>query len=122
MMKRSVYLSLVVAVAVFLVATVPVAADKSWPISSPRGGAKITLLIRDTALQSFRIYDLNFVDEGRSFSITAEPARHSQMSETLEIEFLNGDSLVHKEYVIIGSERTERAVNCPEKFDRIVIQ
>ena len=39
-MMRSVsrYLALVVAVLAILVSTVPVAGDKSWPISSPRGG------------------------------------------------------------------------------------
>jgi hypothetical protein len=122
MMKRRAYLSLVVSVVLFFVATVPVAADKSWQISSPRGGGKITLLIRDTALRNFRIYDLDFVDGGRSFSITAEPARQSEVSQTLEIEFLDGDLLVQHEYVIVGSERTQASVNCPEKFDRLVIQ
>jgi hypothetical protein len=122
MMKKRAYLSLVVSVVLFFVATVPVAADKSWQISSPRGGGKITLLIRDTALRNFRIYDLDFVDGGRSFSITAEPARQSEVSQTLEIEFLDGDLLVQHEYVIVGSERTQASVNCPEKFDRLVIQ
>jgi hypothetical protein len=115
------YLALVVTVLTLLVSTVPVAADKSWPITSPRGG-KITLVIRDSALQNFRIYDLDFVDQGKNFSITAEPARQSQMSQTLEIEFLSGDVLVQKEYVNIGSERTQAALPCPGKFDRIVIQ
>jgi hypothetical protein len=122
MMKRRTYLSLAVAVVLFFVATMPVAADKSWQISSPRGGGKITLLIRDTALKNFRIYDLDFVDEGRSFSVTAEPARQSEVSQTLEIEFLDGDFLVRQEYVVVGSERTQASVNCPEKFDRLVIQ
>jgi len=115
------YLALLAAVLVLLVATVPVAADKSWLISSPRGG-KIMLVIRDAALQNFRIYDLDFADQGRSFSVTAEPARQSQMSQSLEIEFLSNGMLVRKEYVTVGSERTQAAVPCPEKFDRIVIQ
>ncbi|HYA04228.1 MAG TPA: hypothetical protein VEI04_14075 [Syntrophobacteria bacterium] len=121
-MKRNAYLSLVVALAAFFVATIPVAADQSWPISSPRGGGKITLVIRDTALRNFRIYDFSFADEGRSFSLTAEPARQSPSSHSLEIEFLNGDLLINKECVLVGSERTQTAVNCPERFDRIVIQ
>jgi len=121
MRNGSIYLALVVAVLAILVSTVPVAADKSWPISSPRGG-KITLVIRDTALQNFRIYDFDFPDQGRNFSVTAEPTRQSQISQTLEIEFLNGNMLVQKEYLNIGPERTQAAVPCPEKFDRIVIQ
>jgi len=121
MRKVSRSLALVVAVLALLVSTVPVAADKSWPISSPRGG-KITLVIRDSVLQNFRIYDLDFTDQGRNFSITAEPARQPQMSQTLEIEFLSGEMLVQKDYVNIGPERTQAAVTCPEKFDRIVIQ
>jgi len=115
------YLALVVAVLALLVTTVPVAADKSWPISSPRGG-KITLMIRDSALQNFRIHDLEFTDQGRSFCITAEPARQSQTSQTLEIEFLSEEMLVQKDYINIGPERTQAAVPCPGKFDRIVIQ
>jgi hypothetical protein len=115
------YLSLVVVVLAIFVATVPVAADKSWPISSPRGG-KITLVVRDSALQNFRIYDFDLPDQGSNFSITAEPARQSQISQTLEIEFLSGEMLVQKDYVNIGPERTQAAVTCPGKFDRIVIQ
>jgi len=115
------YLVLVVAVVATAIGTVPAAADKSWPVSSPRGG-KITLVIRDSALQNFRIYDLDFADQGRNFSVTAEPARQSQMSQTLEIEFLSGEMSVQHEYVNIGPQRSQATVTCPEKFDRIVIQ
>ena len=115
------YLALVVAVLAMLVAVLPAAADKSWPISSPRGG-KIALVIRDSALQNFRIHDLDFADQGRSFRVTAEPARQSQTSQALEIEFLSDGMLVQKEYVSVGSERTHAVVPCPAKFDRIVVQ
>ncbi len=120
-MRTAVYLSLIVAGLAIFGTTVPAGADKSWQISSPRGG-KITLVIRDTATQNFRIYDFNFANNGNGFSVAAESARPSNISQTLEIEFLNGNMLVHKEYLNIGPERTQATANCPEKFDRIVLQ
>lgn len=115
------YLALVVAVLAILLTTVPAGADKSWQISSPRGG-QITLVIQDSALQNFRIYDFDFASNGNDFSVTAESSRPSNISQTLEIEFLNGNMLIHKEYLNIGPERTRATANCPEKFDRIVLQ
>jgi hypothetical protein len=121
MMKKTSQLMLLVTVMVLLLTTVPVRADKSWQISSPRGG-KINLVIRDTAIQNFKISDFDFSDNGKKFSVTAEAVRQSTLSQTLEIEFLDGNMLVQKEYVIIGRERTQTSLTCPEKFDRIVIQ
>ena len=120
-MRKRVSVSLVVGLLAVFVVTVPVAADKSWQITSPRGG-QITLVIRDSALQNFRIHDLDFADQGRNFSLTAEPARQSAGSQTMEVEFLHGNLQVQKEYLSVGPERTQTAVPCPEKFDRIVIQ
>jgi hypothetical protein len=121
MMRTAVSISLIVAGLAIIGTTVPAGADKSWQISSPSGG-KITLVIRDTATQNFRIYDLDFANNGSGFAVTAELSRPSNMSQTLEIEFLNGNMLVHKEYLNIGPERTRATANCPEKFDRIVLQ
>jgi len=121
MMRTAVCISLIVASLAIFGTTLPARADKSWQISSPRGG-KITLVIRDTATQKFRIYAFDFSNNGNGFSITAESSQPSTISETLEIEFLNGNMLVHKEYLNIGPERTQATANCPEKFDRIVLQ
>ena len=120
-MRTAVYLSLIVVGLAIFGTTVPAAADKSLQISSPRGG-KITLVIRDTATQKFRIYAFDFSNNGNGFSITPESSQPSTISETLEIEFLNGNMLVHKEYLNISPERTQATANCPEKFDRIVLQ
>jgi hypothetical protein len=121
MMRTAVYLSLFVAGLAIFGTTVSTGADKSWQISSPRGG-KITLVIRDTAIQNFRVYDFAFANNGDNFSVTAESSRPSNISQTLEIEFLNGNILIHKEYLNIGPERTQATTSCPEKFDRIVLQ
>ena len=120
-MRTAVCISLIVASLVIFGTTVPAGADKSWQISSPRGG-KVTLVIRDTATKKFRIYDFDFSNNGNGFSVTAESSQPSNISETLEIEFLSGNMLIHKEYLNIGPERSQATANCPQKFDQIVLQ
>ena len=95
-------------------------ADKRFNIRSPRGN-RVTLVITNQTLKNIRIYDLDFSNDGETFSITAAPIVLSGSSHTLSVNFQEGDAVVQSEYVDIGPEKTVQEVYCPEDFNQIVI-
>jgi hypothetical protein len=121
LMRKPISLLVPAIILVFFVAAIAASADRTWKISSPRGG-KVTLVLTDGALQNFRIYDLEFLDNGDRFAITAEPARPTQSAKTLQVEFYDGNTYVQSGYAYIGPEKTDADLSCPAQFDRIVIQ
>jgi hypothetical protein len=95
-------------------------ADKSFNIRSPRGN-RVTLVLTNQTLKNIRIYDLDFSNDGETFSITAAPIAPSDSAHTLSIDFQEGATVVQNDYVDIGPEKTVQEVYCPEDFNRIVI-
>ena len=97
-----------------------VMADKSYRVRSPRGNF-VTLVITDQALRNIRIYDLDFSNDGDTFSIAAAVLRPSDSSKTLTINFYESSSMVQNDFVDIQSNKTVQEVYCPDTFDQIVI-
>lgn len=95
-------------------------ADKSYRVRSPRGNF-VTLVITDQTLRNIRIYDLDFGNDGETFSIAAAALRPSDSSQTLSINFYESSTMVQNDYVDIESNKTVQEVYCPEAFDQIVI-
>jgi hypothetical protein len=95
-------------------------ADKSFHIHSPTG-APVTLLITTCALKNIRIHDLEFSNNGDTFSVEAAPNGSSDSIESVSIEFREGSTSLQNEVVNIGPGRTVQEVYCPESFDQIVI-
>ena len=95
-------------------------ADKRFNIRSPRGN-RVTLVITNQTLKNIRIHDLDFSNDGETFSITAAPIVPSDLSHTLSVNFQEGAAVVQSEYVDIGPEKTVQEVYCPEDFNQIVI-
>jgi len=95
-------------------------ADKSFNVRSPRGN-RVNLMITSCALKTIRIYNLEFSEDGDTFSLMAAPNGSADAIKGISIEF-HADSIpVKSEFVDIGPGKTMQEVYCPESFDEIVI-
>ena len=119
-MKKTVSILVLVIISIFFCMTSEVLADKSYRVRSPRGNF-VTLVITDQTLRNIRIYDLDFTNDGDTFSIAAATVRPSDSLNSLAINFQEGSTLVQSAYVDVGSTKTVHEVYCPEGFDQIVI-
>jgi hypothetical protein len=119
MKKTLIFLVLVIMFMCFGL-TSNVLADKSYQVRSPRGNF-VTVVLTDQTLRNIRIYDLNFSNDGETFSIAAAALRPSNSSQILSINFYESSTMVQNDYVDIESNKTVQAVYCPEAFDQIVI-
>ena len=119
-MKRTATISALVMILICFGMSSNVMADKSFRVRSPRGNF-VTLVITDQALRNIRIYDLDFSNDGETFSIAAAALRPSDSSKTLSINFYENSGMVQNDSVDIESNKTVQEVYCPETFDQIVI-
>ena len=119
-MKKSAIVLVLVLITICFGMTSGVLADKSYRMRSPRGNF-VTLVITDQTLRNIRIYDLDFTNDGDTFSIGAAALRASDTLHSLAISFQEGSTLVTSEYVDIGAKKTVHEIYCPEGFDRIII-
>ena len=119
-MKKLADVSVIGIVLLGLMLTPSAFAEKSWYVRTPRG-ARIQLLVTDSALKNVRIYDLAFSESGDMFSITAAPRGPSDSSISATISFYDGEYSVQDDYVDVGPGKTTQEINCPETFDRMVL-
>ena len=119
-MKKTASILILVMISMFFGTTSEVLADKSYRVRSPRGNF-VTVVITDETLRNIRIYDLNFTNDGGTFSIAAAALSPSDSLHSLTINFQDGSTLVQSEYVDVGATKTMHEVYCPEGFDQIVI-
>ena len=119
-MKKTASILILVMISMFFGINSEVLADKSYRVRSPRGNY-VTLVITDQTLRNIRIYNLDFSNDGDTFSIAAAALRPSDSVLSLAINFQEGSFLVQSEYVDVGSKKTVHEVYCPEGFDQIVI-
>jgi hypothetical protein len=119
-MKKTASILVLVMISMFFGMTPGVLADKSFRVRSPRGNF-VTVVIADQTLKNIRIYDLDFTNDGDTFSIAAAALRPSDLLHSLVINFQEGSTVVQSEYVDVGSTKTVQEVYCPEGFDQIVI-
>ena len=119
-MKKTASILLLVMISMCFGMTSGVLADKSYRVRSPRGNF-VTVVITDQTLRNIRIYDLDFTNDGETFSIAAAALRPSDSLNSLTINFQEGSTLVQSEYVDVGSTKTVHEVYCPEGFDQIII-
>ena len=119
-MKKTAIVLVLVMIAMCFGIRSDVIADKSYRMRSPRGNF-VTLVITDQTLRKIRIYDLDFTNDGDTFSIGAAALRASDTLLSLAISFHEGSTLVQSEYVEIGSKKTVHEIYCPESFDQIII-
>lgn len=119
-MKKAASVLVVVMVSVCFGVTSGALANKSYRVRSPRGNF-VTVVITEQTLRNIRIYNLDFTDDGETFSIEAAAIRPSDSLHSLNINFQEGSTLVQSEYVDVGSTKTVHEVYCPEAFDQIII-
>jgi hypothetical protein len=119
-MKRISAILVVGIVLVGVVLTPSAFAGKRWHVRTP-GGARVQLLVTDSALKNVRIYDLAFSENGDTFSITAAPLGPSDSSISFTISFYDGEYSVQDDSVYVGPGKTTQEVHCPETFDRMVL-
>jgi hypothetical protein len=119
-MKKTASILVLVMISMCFGMTSGVLADKSYRVRSPRGNF-VTVVITDQTLRNIRIYDLDFTNDGETFSIAAAALRPSDSLNSLTINFQEGSTLVQSEYVDVGSTKTVHEVYCPEGFDQIII-
>ena len=119
-MKKTASILILVMISMFFGMTSEILADKSYRVRSPRGDF-VTVVITDQTLRNIRIYDLNFTNDGDTFSIAAAALRPSDSLHSFTINFQEGSTVVQSEYVDVGSTKTVHEVYCPEGFDQIVI-
>ena len=119
-MKKTATVLVIVLIIMCFGMTPGVLANKSYRVRSPRGNY-VTLVITDQTLKNIRIYDLEFTNDGDTFSIAVAALRPSDSLHSLSINFQEGSALMQSEYVDVGSTRTVHEVYCPEGFDQIVI-
>ena len=119
-MKKTASILILVMISMCFDMTSGVLADKSYRVRSPRGNF-VTVVITDQTLRNIRIYDLDFTNDGDTFSIAAAAVRPSNSLNSLTINFQQGSTLVQSEYVDVGSAKTVHEVYCPDGFDQIII-
>ena len=119
-MKKAASVLVVAMVSVCFGVTSGALANKSYRVRSPRGNF-VTVVITEQTLRNIRIYNLDFTDDGETFSIEAAAIRPSDSLHSLNIDFQEGSTLVQSEYVDVGSTKTVHEVYCPEAFDQIII-
>ena len=119
-MKKAASVLVVAMVSVCFGVTSGALANKSYRVRSPRGNF-VTVVITEQTLRNIRIYNLDFTDDGETFSIEAAAIRPSDSLHSLNINFQEGSTLVQSEYVDVGSTKTVHEVYCPEAFDQIII-
>ena len=119
-MQRPASILVLVMISIWFGMTSSALADKSYRVRSPRGNF-VTLVITDQTLRNIRIYDLDFGNDGDTFSIAAAALRSSDSSQTLSINFYESSTMVQSDDVDIESNKTVQEVYCPETFDQIVI-
>ena len=119
-MKKTASILILMMISMCFGMTSGVLADKSYRVRSPRGNF-VTVVITDETLRNIRIYDLNFTNDGDTFSIAAAALRPSDSLHSLSINFQEGSTLVQSEYVDVGATKTVHEVYCPEGFDQIII-
>ena len=119
-MQKTASVLVVVMVSVCFGVTSGALANKSYRVRSPRGNF-VTVVITEQTLRNIRIYNLDFTDDGETFSIEAAAIRPSDSLHSLNINFQEGSTLVQSEYVDVGSTKTVHEVYCPEAFDQIII-
>lgn len=101
--------------------TSSVFADRNYRVHSPRGTV-ITLVITESVLRNVRIYGFDISEDGNIFSITAAPLRRVDTTQTLLISFYKKDTVVESDYAYFDPGKTTQEVDCPEEFDRIVVE
>jgi hypothetical protein len=119
-MKKTASILILVMISMFFGMTSEILADQSYRVRSPRGNF-VTVVITDQTLRNIRIYDLDFINDGDTFSIAAAALRPSDSLHSFTINFQEGSTVVQSEYVDVGSTKTVHEVYCPEGFDQIVI-
>ena len=119
-MKKTTSILVVVMISICFGMTSWALANKSYRVRSPRGNF-VSVVITDQTLRNIRIYNLDFTDDGETFSIEAAAIRPSDSLHSLNINFQEGSTLVQSEYVDVGSTKTVHEVYCPETFDQIII-